>query len=85
MIDAPDVESHVFCRVLTDCGAIAVDSYGCASRLITSDWMSPWTMDTSTSKLRCERYFHVVLVFYELFLVDYLKGYKPFCFGLGPD
>lgn len=31
MIDSPDVESHVFCRVLTDCGAIAVDNHGCAS------------------------------------------------------
>lgn len=30
MIDAPDIESHVFCRVLTDCGAIVVDNHGCA-------------------------------------------------------
>ena len=30
MVDEPDLNRHVFCRVLEDCGSVAVDNAGCA-------------------------------------------------------
>ena len=32
MVDAPDLERHVFCSVLEDCGSVAIDETGCAPR-----------------------------------------------------
>jgi len=30
MVDRPDLDRHVFCRVLEDCGHVALDRHGCA-------------------------------------------------------